>query len=66
MGDQDSGEEVLASTMKLIGNSGYVSMIMNKEKQVKIMYYNNTHQAQLKVNDRCFRKVNELETDKLL
>ena len=65
LGDQDSGEEVLASNMKLIGNSGYGSMIMDKEKQLKIMYYNNKHQAQLKVNDRRFSKVNELETDKL-
>lgn len=37
-GDSDLRFEILADTMKLIGNSAYGSMIMNKEKHTNVTY----------------------------
>ena len=65
LGDIDPTQEVMATTMKLIGNSGYGSMIMDKEKQHRIFYSKNKRKTQAKVNDKHFRKLNELETDSL-
>ena len=64
-GDCDSDLEVLATTMKLIGNSGYGSLIMDKKKHQKIHYSDNTCDAQIKVNDRKFRRLEELEEGEL-
>ncbi len=47
-GDADSNLDVLASTMKLIGNSG--SVIMDKQKHQDVKYVANHIQACKKVN----------------
>ena len=60
-GDKDKDLEVIASTMKLIGNSGYGSLIMDKEKHLKIWYKDNIREAQIKVNDKRFRNLEELD-----
>ena len=64
-GDCDSDLEVLATTMKLIGNSGYGSLIMDKKKHQKLHYSDNMCDAQIKVNDRKFRRLEELEEGEL-
>ena len=65
MGDINPTQEVMATTMKLIKNSGYGSMIMDKEKQHHIFYSKNKRKTQAKVNDKHFRKLNELKKDSL-
>ena len=65
LGDLDKDLHVLASTMKLIGNSGYGSLIMDKEKHTQIKYFENEHEAQLKINCEKFRNLEELEEGEL-
>ena len=65
LGDLDKDLHVLASTMKLIGNSGYGSLIMDKEKHTNIRYFDNEHEAQLKINCEKFRNLEELEEGEL-
>ena len=61
----DKDLHVLASTMKLIGNSAYGSFIMDKEKHTEIKYFDNAHEAQIKVNSEKFRNSEELEDGEL-
>ena len=58
--DSDSDLEVEAATMKLIGNSGYGSLIMDKTKHQNIKYVASQHEASLLVNNPHFRKLTEL------
>ena len=39
-GDHDKDKALIAETMKLIGNSSYSKLIMNKEKHHDIVYVN--------------------------
>ena len=63
--DMDKDLHVLASTTKLIGNSAYGSLIMDKEKHTEIKYFHNAHEAQIKVNSDKFRNLEELEDGEL-
>merc|ERR1712044_3377 len=49
--------------MKLIGNSAYGSMIMDKEKHQKVEYVEGEDQACLKINRPQFRRMTELDRD---
>ena len=62
-GDHDPDFEVEAATMKLIGNSGYGSLIMDQTKHQNIKYCQSQHEASLMVNSPHFRKLTELPKD---
>ena len=62
-GDHDPDLEVEAATMKLIGNSGYGSLIMDQTKHQNIKYCQSQHEASLMVNSPHFRKLTELPKD---
>ena len=55
-GDADSAQKIIADTMKLIGNSGYGSLIMDKEKHRDTLYTEGRGAAQLNINDPRFKK----------
>ena len=62
-GDADSSKSIIADTMKLIGNSGYGSMIMNKERHNKIDYVKGEIKATMKTNQPVFKKLTELDDE---
>ena len=62
-GDINTASDVIANTMKLIGNSGYGSLIMDVEKHQQIKYVKGEHEAYLYVKKPNFKKVTELEND---
>ena len=49
--------------MKLLGNSAYDSLIMDKTKHAQIKYVKGVDTACLKVNERTFRNLTELSDD---
>ena len=55
-GDVDSAQKIIAETMKLIGNSGYGSLIMDKERHQDTLYTEGRGAAQLNINDPRFKK----------
>ena len=55
-GDADTAQKIIADTMKLIGNSGYGSLIMDKEKHRDTLYTEGRGAAQLNINDPRFKK----------
>ena len=55
-GDVDKDQKIIADTMKLIGNSGYGSLIMDKTKHQDTLYAQGLGAAQLKINEPCFKK----------
>ena len=55
-GDADSAKKIIAETMKLIGNSGYGSLIMDKERHRDTLYTEGRGAAQLNINDPRFKK----------
>ena len=62
-GDLDASKSIIADTMKLIGNSGYGSMIMDKEKHQQIKYAIGERKASILVNDKSFKKLTILDND---
>ena len=62
-GDVAPEQGIIADTMKLIGNSGYGSLIMDKEKHQDIKYIQGQGKTQLKMNDPLFRKCNNIGQD---
>jgi hypothetical protein len=60
MGDTHANCEVLANTMKLIGNSGYGSLLMDKEKHQDIRYISGKAKAVVMANDNDFKNMTEL------
>ena len=62
-GDIDPDQAIIADTMKLIGNSGYGSLIMNKEKHQEVAYIQGKGLAQIKINDPRFRKCTTVRDD---
>ena len=63
-GDVDKAQKIIADTMKLIGNSGYGSLIMDKEKHQDTLYAEGWGAAQLNINDPRLKKC-ALVTDNL-
>ena len=59
-GDLDPAKSIIADTMKLLGNSAYSSIIMQKERQHKVSYYTSPADAVKAVNCPRFRKMTEL------
>jgi hypothetical protein len=62
-GDTDPTFEIFADTMKLIVNSAYGSMIMNKEKHVNITYCDSKEKTSYLVSKRRFRNLTELDNN---
>ena len=62
-GDLNPNEAIIADTMKLIGNSAYGGIIMQKERQHQVKYYSQKHKAVLAINSPRFRKVTEIDED---
>ena len=54
--DADSAQKIISDTMKLIGNSGYGALIMDKEKHRDTLYTQGRGAAQLNINDPRFKK----------
>ena len=63
-GDVDKAQKIIADTMKLIGNSGYGSLIMDKEKHQDTLCAEGWGAAQLNINDPRLKKC-ALVTDNL-
>jgi hypothetical protein len=62
-GDVDPALAIRGETAKVIGNSAFGSLIMNKEKHQTVEYVRGIKKASQKVNDRRFRALTELEND---
>ena len=62
-GDFDSSKAIIADTMKLIGNSAYGSLIMDKEKHQKVTYVQGKRNACLAANDPVYLKMCGLDDD---
>ena len=59
-GDSNSGLDVIANTMKLIGNSGYGSLIMAVEKFQNIKYVKGQREVFSKIKSPLFRNATEI------
>ena len=62
-GDSDPSKSIIADTMKLIGNSAYGSLIMDKERHQDIKYVKGERKASMLVNDKSFKKLTILDND---
>ena len=56
-GDDDPDTGIIADTMKVIGNSSYGSLIMDKTKHSDVKYVQGENQTCLKINDPLFRNL---------
>ena len=63
LGDADSDTDIIADTMKVIGNSGYGSLIMDKTKHSDIQYVLGENETCLEVNDPRFQKLECLDEE---
>ena len=59
-GDADKSMEIIAETMKLIGNSLYGRCVMNKEKHVSMNYFNDDNNTNKRINDPHFKSLNKI------
>lgn len=59
-GDADKDAKIIAALMKLVGNSAFVSLIMDKEKHQRIAYLQGIKKVTQTINDPLFRKLTEL------
>ena len=62
-GDVDPDTAIIADTNKVIGNSGYCSLIMDKTKHREIKYVQGENETCLKVNDPLFQKLECLDEE---
>ncbi|MCG8047362.1 MAG: hypothetical protein N0E48_17320, partial [Candidatus Thiodiazotropha endolucinida] len=62
-GDIDPDTAIIADTMKVIGNSGYGSLIMDKTKHREVKYVQGENETCLKVNDPLFQKLECLDPE---
>jgi hypothetical protein len=58
-GDADKSMEIIAETMKLIGNSLYGRCVMNKEKHVGVNYTNDPNVTK-RIKDPHFEDLNQI------
>ena len=63
-GDLDPDKSIIADTMKLLGNSAYGSMILDKTRHRRVLYVKGASKAKLKVNEPSFVSLTELGTDR--
>ena len=62
-GDIDPSKSIIADTMKLLGNSAYGSLIMDKSKFQTVKYVKTSQKAKILANNRRFRRMNELDDE---
>ena len=62
-GDADPNTTIIADTKKVIGNSGYGSLIMDKTKHRQIQYVQGENETCLKINQPHFRKLDCLDPE---
>ena len=62
-GDINPETAIIADTMKVIGNSGYGSLIMDKTKHREVKYVQGENETCLKVNDPRFQKLECLDIE---
>ncbi len=62
-GDMHPAKEILADTCKLLGNSGYGSLIMGKEKHRNVNYIRGESKVKLCINDPRFVSMCEVDDD---
>lgn len=63
MGDRDPKTAIITDTMKVIGCSGYGSLIMDKTKHTNVHYVQCENETCLKINDPRFRKLECLDAE---
>jgi ribA/ribD-fused uncharacterized protein len=63
MADSDKSMSVVGEVKKIIGNSAYGSVIMQKERHSDIRYVKGKSNALMKVNEPSFKSLLELEDD---
>ena len=61
-GDKDPDSEVVANTFKLVGNSAYGKITMNKLKQTNTVYANGLHATYL-INQSRFKACRKIDDD---
>ncbi|XP_053395709.1 uncharacterized protein LOC128555915 [Mercenaria mercenaria] len=61
--DSDPDTAIIAETNKVIGNSGYGTLLMDKSKHRQVNYVQGENETCLKVNDPRFRKLECLEQE---
>ena len=62
-GDRDSSKEILGETCKVLGNSSYGSLLLDKTKHSNVKYVHHCHQVHLAVNDPQFKSACDLPGD---
>jgi hypothetical protein len=62
-GDLNPNSKLLADTYKLLGNSAYGGLLMNKEKHKKVSFVEGHHDALRKTNSPQFRQMEILDKD---
>jgi hypothetical protein len=62
-GDLNPNNSTLAETMKLIGNSGFGSMIMNKMRHKNITYVDNYESLSKTINSPKFERLTQISDD---
>ena len=62
-GDANPDMAIITDTMKLLGNSGYSSLLLDKERHRDICYVLGERQMKLKVNDPRFRHLTSLDDE---
>ena len=62
-GDTDPDTAIIVDTMKLIGSSGYGSLIMDKTKHSDVKYVQGENETSLKINDPLFRNLECLDQE---
>ena len=63
LGDDAPDTAIIADTMKVIGNSGYGSLIMDKTRHRNIQYLQGENEMCLKINDPLFQKLECLDPE---
>ena len=61
-GDQDKDKQIIAQTMKLLGNCAYGFTVTDKEKYCSVKYVGDDKVSR-QINDRFFKDLNELNND---
>ena len=62
-GDAYSDEAIMAIIQKLIGNSAYGSLLLDKSKDQRCFYVEGCYKAKLKINDPRFVNASNLDAD---
>ena len=62
-GDIDETQKVISDTVKVVGNSAYGGVLLNKDKFVNVTYVEGSDTASKRINDIRFMRLTELDKD---